>query len=216
MFRTITRITTPFIAGTIAFGAFPLKKSQWKPTETNDNQEILEKIKQSSLYKELEGNKEFVQHSARDQFPEQHHKNMVTAGLWYGDNMFEASPIIFSDNKERLYAFYHLGNKLVSEDGKIHNGITSTILDEGLCATGFPLLPSKKGVTAKLSIDFLNQAPSNSLVVLKANVVEHKGRKVVIKGSLETLSDDPVVIAHGNCVLVEPKWFKYFSWLLFI
>lgn len=216
MFRTITRITTPIIAGTIAFGVFPLKKSQWKSAHDNDNPEILEKIKQSTLFKQLEGNKAFIQHSARNEFPNQHHKNLVTAGLLYGKDMFETSPIIFSDGKQKFYAFYHIGNKLVSEDGKVHNGIVSTIMDEGLCGAGFPLLPSKKGVTAKLSIDFKNQAPPNSIVVLKANVADHKGRKVVIHGSLETLNDNPITIANGDCVLVEPKWFKYFSWLLFI
>ena len=99
---------------------------------------------------------------------------------------------------------------------QIHNDVVSTILDECLCACGFSKLPSKKGVTAKLSIDFLNQARPESTVVLRAKVTEAKGRKVVIQGRLELLAaaaHESIPIASAECVLVEPKWFKYFSWL---
>ncbi|QEL62169.1 hypothetical protein SBP28_004180 [Candidozyma auris] len=96
----------------------------------------------------------------------------------------------------------------------LHNGITATILDEGLCACGFSSLPSKRGVTANLTIDFKNQAQPQSTVVLRAKVAEAKGRKVVIDGTLSTfpthLGEKPMEIASAKCVLVEPKWFKYF------
>lgn len=115
------------------------------------------------------------------------------------------------DESYDLVGFYHLGNKLTSQDGQIHNGIISTILDEGLCTTGFNKLPSKRGVTAKLNINFINQANKNTTVILKAKVVQHKGRKVVINGQLSELGGH--VIANGNCILVEPKWFRYFSWI---
>lgn len=162
-------------------------------------------------------NESFIRISQSDNLPQQHHHNYVGSGLLFGPNLMEIDPIIFlNPDSGEITSFYHLGSKLISQDGLIHNGVTSTIIDEGLCTCGFSRLPSKKGVTAKLSISFENQAPPNSTVVLKAKVVESKGRKVVIDGVLETFPLDgsnPITIANANCVLVEPKWFKYLSWL---
>ncbi|KAG7665930.1 uncharacterized protein J8A68_000553 [[Candida] subhashii] len=68
-------------------------------------------------------------------------------------------------------------------------------------------------------IDPINQAPPQSTVVLRAKVKEAKGRKVVIGGYLETLplddnkAEKPLLIAESTCILVQPKWFKYFTWL---
>lgn len=117
-----------------------------------------------------------------------------------------------------MYSFCHLGSSLTGDDNKIHNGIISTLLDESLCFCGFDKLPSKRGVTAKLTIDFKNKAPPNSNIMLIANVTETKGRKCIIKGHVETIpeinsKDKPIHVADAICILVEPKWFKYFGWV---
>lgn len=216
MFRTLTRRITPLVAGTLAFGVFPLRKSSFMQDTTANNEEIMATIKQSTLFQKLDNDDAFTCFRGRQQLPNQHHRNLVTAGLLFGKGLLEIDPIIFDNTKGEYYSFNHIGDKLISDDGKVHNGITATLLDEGLCGAGFPFLPSKKGVTANLSINFENQIPPASNVVLKAKVIEHKGRKVKIAGSLQTLSDDPITIATATCVLVEPKWFKYFSWFQFI
>ncbi|GME73809.1 unnamed protein product [Ambrosiozyma monospora] len=129
----------------------------------------------------------------------------------------------------QLFAFFKLGSNLVSHDGKIHNGIITTLLDENLCFCGFPNLPSKRGVTARLTVNYLQKAPPNSNVVLVAQVKSAKGRKVVVEGYVETLGDHDdghdgqgkgkgnskggVRIADAVCILVEPTWFKYLSWV---
>lgn len=175
------------------------------------------KIESSSLYKRLDKDPANIKYYTSEMFPEQHHKNHVGTGLLFGPNLFEVDPVLFiNESKGELTGFYHLGKELISQDGLIHNGVTSTILDEGLCACGFAKLPSKKGVTANLTINFHNQAPPDSTVVLRAKVVEHKGRKVVIEGTLSmfSLGDAKTTeIASSTCVLVEPKWFRYFRWL---
>lgn len=174
-------------------------------------------IELSNLYKSLDQDPDQAKHYTSETFPEQHRDNHVGSGLLFGPNLFEVDPVLFiNEKKGQLTGFYHLGKELVSQDGQIHNGVTATILDEGLCACGFAKLPSKKGVTANLKIDFHNQAPPDSTVVLKAEVVQHKGRKVVIEGTLSTFPFDgskPVDIASSTCILVEPKWFRYFRWL---
>lgn len=207
-----------------AFGAgyalFPSlwKKGKWQPSKINHlNTAVMAEIEQSDLYKQLDQDENVIKYYTSETFPEQHRQNHVGSGLLFGPNLFEVDPVLFlNEEKGELTGFYHLGKELISQDGQLHNGVTATILDEGLCACGFSKLPSKKGVTANLKIDFHNQAQPDSTVVLKAKVVESKGRKVVIEGTLSTFPHDgikPMDIASSRCVLVEPKWFRYFRWL---
>lgn len=170
----------------LAFGvgiaAFP---KDWRKGQFGDkkllviNDSVLEQIRSTDRYKQLVNDPNLKHYNSSHAFPDQHHKNYVNTGLLFGPDLMEIDPIVFLDEKNgELTSFYHLGDKLISQDGQIHNGIVSTILDEGLCSAGFPLLPSKKGVTASLLIDFKNQAPPQSTVVLHAKVKEAKGRKI--------------------------------------
>lgn len=218
--RAFTRLTTPLVAFGVGFAVYPKdwrKGSLFDRQLTHINEDILSQIQATDEFKRLEADKSLLKYHSSTIFPAQHLKNYVGSGLLFGPDLNEIDPIVFLDEqKGNLTSFYHLGSKLISQDGQIHNGVVATILDEGLCACGFPLLPSRRGVTAKLYIDFVNQAPPNSTVVLRAKIKESKGRKVVISGNLETLllnGEAAVKIADAECILVEPKWFRYFSWL---
>lgn len=84
-----------------------------------------------------------------------------------------------------------------------------------------PRLPSKRGVTAKLNLKFNREIPADSTVILTATVRESKGRKCIIDGELQIFSDKVHTLpslwgekepnVEAECILVEPKWFKYFS-----
>lgn len=219
-FRTFTRVTVPIAAFGAGFAFFPAdwRKSKFGAKKlTTFNEEVMVKIQKSDLYQRLDGDASLKKYYNSETLPSQHHKNHVGSGLLFGPDLFEVDPVVFLDpvNSE-LTAFYHLGHQLVSQDGRLHNGVTATILDEGLCACGFSRLPSKRGVTANLTIDFINQAPPGSTVVLHAKVSESKGRKAVIEGTLSTFplnGEKPIEIAKSKLVMVEPKWFKYFRWL---
>lgn len=219
--RPLIRYTTPiaaFGAGLVLFPADWRKSKHSPPKLTTFNHEALEKIRKSDLFRQLQNDPHYKMYHSSEAFPQQHHKNLVSRGMLFGPDLFEVDPVIFlNESAGELTAFYHLGKELVSGDGMIHNGITSTILDEGLCACGFAKLPSKRGVTANLTINFKKQAQPQATVVLRAKVAEAKGRKVVINGSLLTyptkVGEKAVEIASAKCILVEPKWFKYFRWL---
>lgn len=218
--RTFTRLTTPVLAFGAGFAFFPSewRRGKWTPRKLTDiNDEAMHKIEKSSLYQQLNNDPTLRKIYTSETFPEQHKPNHVGSGLLFGPNLFEVDPILFiNEEKGELTGFYHLGSELVSQDGQIHNGVSATILDEGLCMAGFSKLPSKRGVTAKLSIDFNEQAQPDTTVVLRAKVTEVKGRKVVISGTLHTFPFDgtrPIEIAKSECIMVEPKWFKYFRWL---
>lgn len=221
LLRRFTRLTTPVLAFGAGLALFPAewRRSKFQPTKlTHFNQEALDKISKSDLFKQLKDDPNYKMYNNSESFPKQHHENFVSRGMLFGPDLFEVDPVVFlNETSGELTAFYHLGKELVSGDGMLHNGITSTVLDEGLCACGFSKLPSKKGVTANLTIDFKNQAQPQSTVVLRARVEEAKGRKVVIKGNLlvfpTRFGEQPMEIATASCVLVEPKWFRYFRWL---
>ena len=220
--RTATGLTTPLVAFGIGFMLFPpeWRRGKWQTRKLSPmNESAMNHIQNSPLYQQLIQNKNNVVSRHSDSFPSQHKKNHVGSGLLFGPGLFELDPILFAnDQTGDLVGFYHLGTGLVSQDGLIHNGITATILDEGLCRCGFAQLASKKGVTANLTIDFHEQAPADTTVVLRARVKSAKGRKVVISGKLTTLpstGEEPVEIASASCIMVEPRWFRYLRWLEF-
>lgn len=219
-FKTFTRLTSPLVAFGVGFMFFPAewRRGQWETRKLSFiNESAMKHIQNSALYQQLEQDKNNTKTFNSDTFPSQHKKNHIGSGILFGPDLFEVDPILFTNDSEgEVTGFYHLGKRLISQDGLIHNGITATILDEGLCRCGFAQLPSKKGVTANLTIDFHNQAPPDSTVVLRARVESAKGRKVVITGNLTTLpvlGEDALEIASATCVLVEPKWFRYLGWL---
>lgn len=207
-----------------AFGAAVVLGTGWsasdyvtkklsKPSAVVQNVNILERIEASAEYKRVASSSNFKQARLIDSVPESYRQNHVALGLLFGQSLFETSPILYINRSEgELVGFYYIGSKLNDQYGKLHNGILGLLLDEGLCFCGFSRLPSKRGVTGKLAIEYVNQVPPNTAVVVKAKVKESKGRKVVIDGWVETMNDK-VLLAKAHCILVEPKWFKYFSWL---
>lgn len=218
MLRFITRTTTPLLAFGLGFAAFPYRKSVRDTKLQHINEDIAQKILSSNQAQELINDPEWEQVISSNTFPHQHKKNYVSRGLLMGPNLFEIDPIIYMNStKGEFVGFYHLGSKLVSQDGRVHNGVVATLLDEGLCACGFPRLPSTKGVTAQLALNFENEADPETTVVLRAKIIEARGRKVVSGGTLESFDPEgktqPHVIASGKVVLVEPNWFKYFRWV---
>lgn len=204
--------TTGFVAFAKAWPANSIEHNQRKSSE--QRQEIIEKLKTNKQFNLLLQNKDATSLTHSSKIPKAHQTNHVSQGLLFGPQHLEIDPIVFINEKnQELHAYYHLGSKLASYDGNIHNGVVSTLLDEFLCYCGFPHLPSKRGVTAKLAIDFKDRVKPDATVLLKARVVEARGRKVIIDGHIETVDDKPEIIATARCILVEPKWFKYFSWL---
>lgn len=206
--------------------------AQFQPRSLSEQkQDILATIHLSSDYARCLADSNFSGGSLSASTPATYRKNHVAQGLLYGKDLFEIDPIIFTNEKQgELVAFYHIGKNLTDANGNLHHGILGLLLDEGLCFCGFPQLPSKRGVTGRLDLDFVNKVSPGETLVLKAKVTLAKGRKVVIDGEVLTLAGaasgttattattstaaaNGLVLAKGHCVLVEPKWFKYFNWI---
>lgn len=223
-----------FARGTVAITSFGLGLAlfarPWpdSPMWTKPMDLVQNKGKQESLedtytslpnYKEFSTSQIFQKYTQDPGFklmsidkliPEAHRYNQVSQGL-----LNLGSPIVMVNREDgELVLFGKSGNdNLVGLDGKIHNGIILTLLDESLCFCGFDKLPSKRGVTANLKVNFSDKKiiPGSNFV-LYAKVVESRGRKVFINGKIESLNEGDL-IADANCLLVEPKWFKWLSWV---
>ena len=191
--------------------------------------DILDKIIQLPLYKRLVSDPKVESLVQGESIPKTHQPNHVAQGLLFGKDRFEIDPLVFRNQEVgTLVGFYHLGKEMCNDKKKIHRGVEALILDEGLCFCGFPSLPHGRGVTASLNLEFVRDIPEDTTVMLRARVVETKGRKCVIEGTLESLprgsgsyveslfgryDDRGTVYAKAKCIIVEPKWFKYVKWL---
>ncbi|CAR22040.1 Mrx3p [Lachancea thermotolerans CBS 6340] len=186
--------------------------------------DILEHLQQHRIYADLIRRDNIQQWSQSERITRPHRDYHVGQGLLYGPGSLEIDPLVLHDpDAQELVVFYHLGRNLANEKGAVHKGVISLLLDEALCYCGFPSLPSKSGVTARLDLQFHQDVPTDCTVVLKARVQEARGRKCIITGSLHTLPSRPwyrpfggessKTLATATCVLVEPKWFKYVKWL---
>lgn len=115
---------------------------------------------------------------------------------------------MFCDDGKKLVSISYLGTDLCGHVGIIHGGLLATLLDEGLARCGFAALPNKIGVTASLTINYRKPATAGSFVVLKAETIKVEGRKVWVKGRIETLERDQKpgkVLVEAEGLFVEPK-----------
>ncbi|CEP60226.1 Mrx3p LALA0_S01e05886g [Lachancea lanzarotensis] len=194
-----------------------------RPVE-QQRRDILSELKHHNIYRELIKRDNVEEWSQSEKIVHPHRDYHVGQGLLYGPGRLEIDPLVLHDPESKeLVVFYHLGHNLGNEKGNVHKGVVSLLLDEALCYCGFPTLPSKSGVTARLDLQFHQDVPTDCTVVLKAHVVEAKGRKCVIGGTLETLpsrvwykpwtNKTSSVLATATCILVEPKWFKHVQWM---
>lgn len=173
--------------------------------------DVLDKISRMQLFQELKKDSAFTHTYQSSNIPEAHRGNHVGQGVLFGPGSLEIDPLIFHNESEgSLIVFYHLGKNLGNENGSVHKGVMALLLDEALCYCGFSRLPSHRGVTARLDLKFTRDIAVDSTVVLKARVIESRGRKCVIDGVLEDLEGQ---FAEARCTLVEPKWFKYLNWV---
>lgn len=214
----IKAITRPILlTGAFAFGlAMFVRPWPIKPLSQRQNPpqfKLAADLETNQLFKDVSTDKAFKRVQAAELIPDAHKVNHVGQGLLNGPNHLDIGPLVYiNKSKGEMVAFTRLGHGLTGSDGKVHNGIISTLLDELLCFCGFPKLPNKRGVTASLDIEFLKRAEPNSILVLNSKVVNHKGRKCVIEGDVKDLKNGEL-IARANCILVEPKWFKYLNWV---
>ncbi|KAI9727377.1 MAG: hypothetical protein M1834_008448 [Cirrosporium novae-zelandiae] len=122
-----------------------------------------------------------------------------------GPNKISVPPYVFIDNtRGTLIAFYHLGSQLSGHAGILHGGVAAALLDECMGRACFPFLPHQIGVTANLEISFRAPIMLESIVVIRAETERWEGRKVWVKGWIES-PDSTTVFVEAKAVFIEPR-----------
>ncbi len=102
----------------------------------------------------------------------------------------------------------HLGRSVCGHDGIVHGGMLATVCDEALARTAMYNLPGKIGVTARLEIDYRKPTMADQFIVLETKLVESKGRKAVVQGTVKDAKGQKLLDCRA--IFVEPKYAKYF------
>ncbi|KAK7205688.1 HotDog domain-containing protein [Myxozyma melibiosi] len=163
------------------------------------------------LVQELRANPVYEETRPHRDIPALVREHSLSTGVLHADDKIPASSLVFVNRaKLESVAVFKVGKNLCGHPGIVHGGLLATILDEGLCNTGFYALPSNIGVTARLKLDYRAPAYADQILVLKARVTKHEGRKVWVEGHIETVpaksGQKPQVLVESEAMVVEPKW----------
>ncbi|THH30535.1 hypothetical protein EUX98_g3663 [Antrodiella citrinella] len=139
--------------------------------------------------------------------PEERRVNSLTAGALRGPGRLALPPLVRSrrDETESLF-FLHVGRGLCGHEGIIHGGLLATLLDESLGRIALLNLPDKIGVTANLNLNYRAPTRADQFIVIKTRLLEQKGRKVVVAGSIEDLQG--TVLVEASAIFIQPKYAK--------
>ncbi|KAK4684025.1 hypothetical protein P7C73_g6183, partial [Tremellales sp. Uapishka_1] len=134
--------------------------------------------------------------------------NSLTAGSLRGPGKLAIPPVAFARNDEaEAVIVVHLGRALCGHDGIIHGGLLATVFDESLARNALLNLPTNIGVTANLTLNFKSPCMADQFVVVRTKLLEKKGRKVTVSGTMETL--DGELLAEASALFIEPKWAQF-------
>lgn len=151
-------------------------------------------------------------------FTRERAQHNLTAGSLRGPGMVAVPPLVFAKTAlgaSRLGGaegdgtiVLHLGRSVCGHDGIVHGGMLATVCDEALARTAMYNLPGKIGVTARLEIDYRKPTKADQFIVLDTELVEQKGRKAIVKGSVKDANGQ--LLLECRAIFVEPKYAKYF------
>ncbi|KAL1997643.1 hypothetical protein VTN02DRAFT_1209 [Thermoascus thermophilus] len=165
------------------------------------------------LVKSLRADPSFTESRPHLTMPASLKPHHLVAGVLSGPGKVTVPPFLFSaPDSRQVVSLFHLGPELCGHPGFVHGGVLTVLFDEVFARTAMPYLPSKLGVTANLSVDYRAPAAPDAWYALKARVVGLEGRKAWVEGRLESLPMDPatepVLVAEGKSLFVEPKFAK--------
>ncbi|KDQ08122.1 hypothetical protein BOTBODRAFT_119118 [Botryobasidium botryosum FD-172 SS1] len=138
-------------------------------------------------------------------YPEERRVHSLTAGVLRGVGRFAVPPLVFSkmDDSESVMVL-HVGRSLCGHDGIVHGGLLATLLDEALARVAILQFPARVGVTANLNIDYRAPTIADQFIVIRASLVEAKGRKATVQGRVEDLEGK--LLVEAKALFVQPKF----------
>lgn len=145
-------------------------------------------------------------------FPEVHgpgwRKGAVyTANTLHVPGGLATKPVVFTNESEgSAVIVLHVGHRVTGFPAIVHGGVLATLLDETLARTAFLTLPGQTGVTANLTLRYKNPTLAHQFLVIRTETVAAEGRKVKVKGIVETLKGKKLV--EADALFVAPKTLK--------
>ena len=98
-----------------------------------------------------------------------------------------------------MYSLIQFGDKLSGHPKVVHGGLTSTMFDNSF-GWLFISLGKPAAVTANLNVDFRKPVYAGSVVLLKTQLMKEEGRKLYMKGTMETA--DGTVLAESTSLFI--------------
>jgi acyl-coenzyme A thioesterase PaaI-like protein len=142
--------------------------------------------------------------------PEERRLNNLTAGALRGPGLLALSPLVRARKDESEgFIIVHVGRGLCGHDGIVHGGLLATLLDEALARTATHGLPEKIGVTANLTVNYRAPTRADQFVVLRIRLLEAKGRKARVSGTVEDLDGNVLIEASG--LFVQPRYARFLN-----
>jgi len=142
--------------------------------------------------------------------PEERRVNNLTAGALRGPGRLALLPLVRARRDEsEAFIIVHVGRALCGHDGIVHGGLLATLLDEALARTATHNLPEKIGVTANLTINYRAPTRADQFIVFRIHLLEAKGRKSRVSGTIEDLDGNILIEASG--LFVQPRYAKFLN-----
>jgi 3'-phosphoadenosine 5'-phosphosulfate synthase len=121
----------------------------------------------------------------------------------------EVAPFVWRTSRgEKFVLICYLGPQLCCYPGVVHGGFLAALLDDSFARCCAPALPHNIGMTATLSVNYKAPVLPQQYVMLKAEITHIEGRKALVKGCLETLTEDGstgMVLVEATSLFVSPK-----------
>lgn len=132
---------------------------------------------------------------------------VFTANTLHQPGGIAAKPVVFANNTDKtITAIVHVGHRVTGFPSIVHGGVLATLLDETLGRTAFLSLPEQTGVTANLKLKYKNPTFAHQFIVIRTETEKVDGKKVKVKGRVETLNGKTLVEAEA--LFVVPKKIK--------
>ncbi|KAI0946656.1 hypothetical protein AcW1_010066 [Taiwanofungus camphoratus] len=170
-------------------------------------EESLQKLPVLTALRAREDAQEWYEARPYQNVPEERRANSFTGGTLKGPGKLALSPLIRArkDDSES-WNFVHVGRGVCGHEGIVHGGLLATMLDESLGRTALLNLPDKIGVTAYLHLNYRAPTRADQFLVVKTRLVEAKGRKSKVAGSIEDMQGN--VLVEAEALFIQPRYAK--------
>lgn len=173
-------------------------------------EEELQKLPILLKHRAAEDREEWYETRPYQKFTEERRVNNLVAGALRGAGLLALPPLVRARRDESEgFIVVHVGRGLCGHDGLVHGGLLATLLDEALARTATQNLPEKIGVTANLSVNYRAPTRADQFVVMRIRLLEAKGRKVRVSGTVEDLDGNVLIESSG--LFVQPRYARFLN-----